>query len=85
MISGFWDVSPAPKTIYFVYRWRHQDISQNQETSLGHFKNVTFANIKIVETQHIDHPCSKRRAPKNDEEPLNKILKIMDMRSTSIK
>ena len=27
----------------------------------------------------------KRRAPGNDEDPLNKILEIMDMRSISIK
>ena len=49
---------------------------------------MTFKNISFKKSQHLGNPkcrqLSKRRAPTNDEDPLNKILKILDMGSIYI-
>ena len=41
-------------------------------------KHIIFINVKILEAQNVDL-FSKRRAPKNDEDPYKQILKILDM------
>ena len=57
---------------------KHQEKSRNQA-----FETNVFSNLKVPKI----HFCQfrKRRAPGNDEDPFNKILKILDMRSISIK
>ena len=52
-------------------------------TKPGTFTNtIMFGNRKMLQTQKCQFP--RRRAPGNDEDPFNKILKILDMRSISI-
>ena len=46
-------------------------------------KNIVFINLRCSGTSI--YRFLKRRAPKNDEDSRNKIFKIIDMRSISIK
>ena len=46
------------------------------------FVNLTFWEINKYETSD---QIRKKKAPKNDEDPSNTILKILDMRSISMK
>ena len=60
-------------------------LQQNQENNPGTFLNsVIFVNLKLWEIYYKFCQFGKRRAPRNDETPLNNISKIMDMGSISI-
>ena len=81
MISGFVDPSDPlfidiniPK--YF-----------NNMRNYGNLLTYYFCKSHILENQQIRFvgQIQKRRAPTNDDNPLNKISEIFDMRSISIK
>ena len=52
MMSGFLDVSTAPKT-KLVYLWRHQGTLQIQEET-NRFRTYYFVNLKTVEIEEYD-------------------------------
>ena len=81
MISGFWNVSPSPKTNYF-YLWRHQDTATKPRKPLEHLKKMVVATIISINPKV--WKCSNRRAPDNPEDPSNEILKVLDTGSISI-
>ena len=78
---GICEPVPEPQSPYYLYLETPGHRKKQQE-SFHAFPKDYFWNINISKT----HFCqvSKRRAPTNDEGPLNKILKILDMGSISI-
>ena len=83
MISGFLDVSPAPRT-NDCHLWGHQDTWKRKKTP-GTF----FGKYYFCKSQNWGNPLfwqfSKKRAPINPEDSYNRILNIVDMGSISIK
>ena len=76
MISGLLDVSLSPKTIY-CFLWRYQ----NPHNTSRKFKLIPKSYF--YKSEHVGHRTVwklwKRQAPKNGEDPFNKILKILEM------
>ena len=56
---------------------------QNKGKTRIHFQQYYFAYLKIRKPNMLK--TSKRRAPKNDEDPSHKVLKIPDMKYIHIK
>ena len=82
MISVLLNGSPSPKTIYF-HLWRPQDTSKRSKKIPNYFDAFMVMIFTILKIQNVDF--SKRWASKNPDDPSNNILKILDMRSVSIK
>ena len=78
----FWMCGPLGT---LIYGFKHTKYFKNKQKSGNVFETSYF-----YESQHLEigkaHFCQfgKRRAPKNDENPLNKIPGILDMKSISI-
>ena len=78
-----WTRPRAPKPILFIF-WDTKIPNKNQEKSWAIFKKYyvyksrNFGNPKLWQ-------FSKRRAPKHPDDPSDKILRILDMTSKSVK
>ena len=78
---GIWDESPAPKTNYF-YLWSHQETQRKSGKNLGAFS--FFVIIKILKI--LDFVIFRKDGHRRKlDDPCNKILKTLDMRSISMK
>ena len=49
------------------------------------FENSKIGKLKLRTFEHSGKLESRRRAPENDEDPRNKILKVLDLNCVSIK
>ena len=83
MISGLFDVAPSPKT-NIIHLWRPQETSKVPRTSQTIFEKLLF----FYEYQHSGNyvlEMFEKTGAENLADLFNKILKILDMRSISIK
>ena len=51
IISGFWDVSPSPKTNYFIFG---DTRIPNKVNKSSHFNNIMFANFRTLELRNFE-------------------------------
>ena len=77
---GIWGRVPEPRNQLFLSFETPGHLKQIKHPPLEQFvKNNVSMNLIIPEI----HAFSNFRAPENDEDPLNTILKILDTRSRS--
>ena len=82
MISGFRTCPRATKPILFIFG--DPRIPQKiKKHPVAFLENITFININMLEIHVLQF--SKSPAPNNPDDPSNEILKILDLRSESIK
>ena len=78
----FYDVEildvPRPTETNYSFLRTPGYLNKNQEKPWNTLKHIIFIDLKVWDTQEVVS-FSTRRAPTNDEDPLNKILKILDM------
>ena len=84
LFGHFWNLQKIDQVWTLGPLRYHQNTCKKARTSKIMFKSYYFTYQQIMDFQNFG-TCLKRRAPKNDEDPFNKILNILDMRSISIK